>query len=156
MDRDNLGRPIYNKYGNKIEYGMPKGESGPGFQYRLHGTITEQSAYITKDGVKVGKITERMNDATETEYIIWVDWKAYIESGIDDGITGIDMDEYPREYYIRDHMPYFMKMRVIPDSREDLRFYLEKCGMTDYDKWEFMMRTKGESGPDPFRVERID
>jgi hypothetical protein len=154
MERDNSLRPKYNKYGVEIQYGMPSGEEGHGYTRRLKGDITERSAYITRDGVRVGIITERMNDACEVEYIIQVLWDKYLEAGFDQTITGIDMDTYPREYYIRDHMPYFMRMRVIPSTRPDLRRYLDLYGMKEYDMFEFMCRNGGQSGPDYFRVER--
>jgi hypothetical protein len=155
MERDNLGRPKCNRYGAVIKYGMPEGEKGPGFNHRLHGTITERSAYITRDGLRVGIITERMNDATETEYVIQVLWESYLNADITATITGIDMEIYPREYYIRDHIPGFMRMRLIPEGRPDLAYYLKEYGLDCYDKFEFMCRNGGQSGPDRFRVERI-
>jgi hypothetical protein len=155
MERDALGRPKYNQYGIAIRYGMPEGESGQGYAKRLKGDITERSAYITRDGIRVGIITERMNDATETEYIIQILWEPYLRAGFDQTVTGIDMDSQPCEYCIRDHIPSFMKMRVIPSGRADLPEYLALYGMTYYDKFEFMCRNGGQSGPDWFRVGRI-
>jgi hypothetical protein len=154
MERDDLGRLKYNRYGVEIKYGMPTAETGHGYTKRLKGDITERSAYIIRDGIRVGVITERMNDATEVEYIIQVLWEPYLEAGFDQTITGIDMDNNPCEYYIRDHIPSFMKMRTIPANRADLQEYLDKYGMTSYDKFEFMCRNGGKSGPDWFRVER--
>lgn len=128
--------------------------SGPGYKRRLAGDITERRAYITWFGHRIAILTERMNDATETEYIIEVLWDEYFRCGCKELIEGIDMERHPREFYIRDHIPYFVKMRVPPPGREDIPEILERFGLKEYDTWDLLIAFKGNTNGD-MRVEEI-
>jgi len=120
---------------------------------RLAGDITERSAYIIWHGYKIATITERMNDATEIEYIIRVNWDVYDASKCDDMIAGIDMDLRLPEY-IRDHYPSFVVQRTPPKGREDVPYTLKRLGLTCYDRWDIMCKNHGKTS-DEFEVEEI-
>ncbi len=125
---------------------------GAGWRRRLKGEITERKAYITWQGHKIAIITERMNDATEIEYIIEVLWDNYRKSGCTNTIMGIDMEIKPRRFYIRDHYPSFVVYRTPPPGREDIPDILKRLGLKEYDRWDIMCNSRGNDG---FLVEEI-
>ncbi|ATW25624.1 hypothetical protein [Candidatus Formimonas warabiya] len=125
------------------------------FKSKLHGEITERKAFILWHGNKIAIITERMNDATEIEYVIEVLWDDYFKSGCDDTIAGIDMEIKPRRFYVRNHYPSFVIQRVPPEGREDVPNILARLGLKHYDKWDIMCKNKGLCGNDDFTVEEI-
>lgn len=129
---------------------------GANHKPKLRGEITERKAYITWHGHRIAIIIERMNDATEIEYIIEVLWDEYNKSGCDDVIAGIDMEINPRRFYVRNHYPSFVTQRTPPPGREDVPEILKRLGLSHYDRWDIMCKNKGLCGNDEFMVEEIE
>lgn len=106
------------------------------------------------NGVVIGTISEELNDAGETDWVIKVDWPNWEKAG-KPHISGIDEDLRLDEY-IRVYLPEFVNERTLPDNRENLHEELMKLGMTYNDKFEFMCRTLGICGPSRITVEKVE
>lgn len=119
---------------------------------RLAGCIDEDFVHILWDGVSVGTLTQRINDACEMEYVFRVNWGVWDEIKPYQTITGINMD-LRKEEYVRNFTPHFMIDYLPPKGREDIPELMERLGMQpgEYDMWEFM-KASHRCCRDKFRV----
>lgn len=110
---------------------------------------TERFCYLffqSKDrdvNVCFGKFIEQENDAREVQYIFDLDKSVLTQEDLDEIVLpGIDVtldkDVYVRSYNI----PYFMECSTVPDSREDLAYWLKLYHLEYNDKFEYMMRSR--------------
>lgn len=112
-----------------------------------------RTANMMYNGYIIGTISEEMNDAGETDWVIKVNWNNWEKSGYPQ-VAGIDMDLRLDEY-IRAYVPAFVEERTLPDTRDGLYEELEALGLTWNDRFEYMCRTHGLCGPSDITVERI-
>lgn len=113
-----------------------------------------RTANIIKDGLVIGTISEEMNDAGETDWVITPNY-ANIDEDKPLTISGIDLSLHLKEY-IRTYVPVFVEERTPSDSREDLRELLDAVGLDWNDRFEYMCRTHGVCGNNDITVERCE
>ncbi len=114
--------------------------------------VTEsRTARMIFDNVCIGTITEVRNDAGEFSWIIKPDYAMIEKHPIT--ITGIDLTLELPEYIRTGIIPEFVRRRTMPDNRENLREELERVGLTENDRFEFMVRTHGNCGGSRITVE---
>ena len=105
----------------------------------------ERKAYIffcdKKVNKCIGEFIEQENDAGETQWLFKMYWDQIDEYDIQMcSLPGIDLTLHS-EVYVRSYdEPYFMECCTIPNGRGDLKWYLDRVGMTYNDKFEFMLR----------------
>ncbi len=68
-------------------------------------------------------------------------------------VPGIDLSLH-KPFYYRDHVPSFVRDRIMPKSRPDVQDFLKAHNIPCYDPFEMMIATEGCAGVDPFRVRR--
>ena len=112
-----------------------------------------RTANMLYNGHIIGTISEEMNDAGETDWVIKINWENWAQSGYPQ-VAGIDMDLRLDEYN-RTYVPAFVEERTLPDTRDGLYEELEALGLTWNDRFEYMCRTHGLCGPSDITVERI-
>jgi hypothetical protein len=103
-------------------------------------------------GLVIGTISEEMNDAGETDWVIRINWENWEKTG-QIQVAGIDMDLHLDEY-VRSYIPAFVEERTLPDTRDGLYEELDKLGLSWNDRFEFMCRTHGRCGCNNITVER--
>lgn len=111
-----------------------------------------RTANMIYAGIIIGTISEEMNDAGETDWVIKMDWEGWHKAG-EPPVAGIDLDLHLSEY-IRSYVPAFVEQRTLPDNRDGLREELDAVGLTWNDRFEFMVRHHGLCGPSNITVER--
>ena len=112
-----------------------------------------RTANMIYNRYRIGTISEEMNDAEETDWVIKIDWNNWEKSGYPQ-VAGIDMDLRLDEY-IRAYVPAFVEERTLPDTRDGLYEELEALGLTWNDRFEYMCRTHGLCGPSDITVEHM-
>lgn len=112
-----------------------------------------RTANMIFDNTIIGTISEEMNDAGETDWVITPNYEnlAKIRPIM---IPGIDLSMHLKEY-IRTYVPVFVEERTPSDNREDLRELLDAVGLDWNDRFEYMCRTHGVCGNNDITVERI-
>lgn len=123
--------------------------------YRRTGIIKA----IWKDRrIPVAKITYEHFWNEEFQYIIEPYWETIDELNEKEpdafhGIPGIEMDCRYRKYYRVNHTPAFIVQRTPPKNRADVMEMMEELGLTYYNAFEWLIRTKSRASQDNLIVE---
>lgn len=125
------------------------------FNTRIPCICQVRTAYIVYDNVRVGTISEERNDAGEFDWVIKIFWDVWDKHQFPP-IAGIDVDLRLDEYIRNGVIPSFVEQRTLPDERANIREELQKLGLRNNDRFEFMCRTHGICGPSRYTVERAE
>lgn len=105
-----------------------------------------RKAYIMWQDIPIAELYHQSNSKTQEEaWIIKPIWKNYpkcMERGEIVDIPGI-AESKRKEQYCRRATPVFIKQRLIPETRPEMRGLLAKIGLAEYDAFEVLCRTHG-------------
>ncbi len=118
--------------------------------YRVAAVNARRTCYLYYKDTCVGSLTEEKNPADETDWVFKIYWDAYDRVG-QPYIMAVDTDLRLDEYVIN-ILPYFVYARTKSDRYEGLEEDLARVGMKYNDKFEFMLRTRGNCSRDDIRV----
>lgn len=104
----------------------------------------------------VGEITLERYDDQNFQYIIKPYWNSIegLQTGLFQGIPGIDLSLRRNAYYRVNMTPAFISMRTPSEAREDVRQLMESVGLDYYDRFEWLLRSESKCGDDNLMVIR--
>lgn len=131
---------------------IPKFNKNP-LNTRVPGICKIRICWIVSNCIRIGTLSEEVNDAGEFDWVIRIDWEAWERAGRPN-IPGI-WDEMRLDEYVRAVLPVIVSQRTLPDNRDRLMEELQKVGLTHNDRFEFMLRTGGRCGNNDLTMERM-
>lgn len=120
---------------------------------RVLGICKIRICWIVSNNIRIGTLSEEVNDAGEFDWVIRINWDAWEKAG-KPNIPGV-MDELRLDEYVRAMIPVIVSQRTLPDNRDRLMEELQKLGLTYNDRFEFMLRTGGRCGNNDLMMERM-
>lgn len=113
-----------------------------------------RKCYIMLDDEAIGELWHEFSSLSgEFDWVIRPYWAVIDRIGWRANIPGID-DSLRKEEYIRRYNPLLVTQRVIPKCRGDLKEFLKRMHLKEYDLYEILCRSHGICGNNDLYISR--